>query len=376
MTRKKGFVFGVWICSGAVVLLLASAAGSLAETKKAAPKTPKPTAKSACPAPECKKHESAQTGRPLKVLRSAVQRELDALFAKRGYKAPEMTVQAAVKGLPKPEELGAVIGAVRPVEKSKPAGLRLTAPFSKLRQRLIGRARRTHTAPDTAAPALEPTPKSAARPFPGIELTKGEQPDRAKSKPAGNRAKKTQSKKQPARPRAKSTAKPLPLPVPEPKAAAAAAQPDKKVTHAVAKQPAKKTAKSPTPALRPLTKQQVQSMYQKIAERRDRAGLKGFCPVALRDRRELVDAKKQFASIFHGKTYYFSSMEAKARFDANPKRYAPAADGCDVVLLSQTGEKREGSLDNAVWFRGRLYLFCSKLTRERFEVEPTKYAVD
>ncbi|HID22190.1 MAG TPA: YHS domain-containing protein [Planctomycetaceae bacterium] len=103
--------------------------------------------------------------------------------------------------------------------------------------------------------------------------------------------------------------------------------------------------------------------------------MKGFCPVVLRDSRELVDVNKQFASVYHSKTYYFSSKAAKAKFDRNPERYAPAADGHDVVLLKKTGERHEGSLEHAVWYRDRLYLFTSKVTMETFMTSASKYAM-
>jgi YHS domain-containing protein len=115
---------------------------------------------------------------------------------------------------------------------------------------------------------------------------------------------------------------------------------------------------------------------QKIAQRSELNGLKGFCPVALRDSRELEDARPSFLAEFNGHYYNFSSAEALAKFKADPEKYAPAAGGQDVVLAANEGESREGSLDRAVWYRDKLYLFSSKESHQEFVASPAKFAVD
>ena len=107
-----------------------------------------------------------------------------------------------------------------------------------------------------------------------------------------------------------------------------------------------------------------------IAARRGLKGFKGFCPVMLRDHRELVNASLDHSAVYHGKTYWFSSAEAKEAFLAAPEAYAPANGGIDLVHFSQTGEKTDGSLDHAVWFRGQLYLFSSDANKEEFKSAP------
>ncbi len=119
------------------------------------------------------------------------------------------------------------------------------------------------------------------------------------------------------------------------------------------------------------TPQETQEKLARIAARRGLDGLKGFCPVVLRDERNLVDARPEFSAVYNGRRYYFSSATAQALFEASPQRYAPAASGFDVVHLSLTGEEVRGSLDYAVWFRGRLYLFTSAETMETFVAAPS-----
>jgi len=119
---------------------------------------------------------------------------------------------------------------------------------------------------------------------------------------------------------------------------------------------------------------ETQDKLARIAARKGLDGLKGFCPVALRDERSLTDARPEFTTVYKDRRYYFSSATAQALFESTPDRYAPAASGYDVVHLSLTGEQARGSLDYAVWFRGRLYLFLSTETMETFVAAPSIHA--
>jgi len=114
---------------------------------------------------------------------------------------------------------------------------------------------------------------------------------------------------------------------------------------------------------------------RRIAERAEQTGLKGFCPVVLRDRRDLVDAKAEFVATHKARTYHFSSAAAKAAFDEHPEKYAPAGAGLDVVRLANHGDRVDGSLDYAVWFQDRLYLFSTADSLRTFTITPTDYAV-
>lgn len=113
----------------------------------------------------------------------------------------------------------------------------------------------------------------------------------------------------------------------------------------------------------------------KLAARPALKGFKGFCPVTLRNSRRLVEAKLEYSSEYAGQSYQFATAEAKAEFDAAPDRFVPAKGGRDVVQASAASEAQEGSLDHAVWYRGKLYLFATPATREQFVVEPAKFAV-
>ncbi|MCR9198740.1 MAG: hypothetical protein NXI04_08860 [Planctomycetaceae bacterium] len=112
----------------------------------------------------------------------------------------------------------------------------------------------------------------------------------------------------------------------------------------------------------------------RIMARTGKTGFKGFCPVELRDNRELIDSRQDHKARFGLQTYYFSSEEARVAFEENPSRYAPAAGGSDVVLLVNTSEEEPGSLDFSLWYRDRLFLFRSRETQQLFSKNPARYA--
>jgi YHS domain-containing protein len=132
--------------------------------------------------------------------------------------------------------------------------------------------------------------------------------------------------------------------------------------------------KSDSPTFDGIEDQATREKMKKIHERGSMKGLKGFCPVTLRDERELVDAKPDFHSTFRGQKFHFADAEAKLKFDEEPARYAPAAYGADVVALTRDKDVVEGSLDFAAWFKGRLYLFGSQNSHDAFVADPSAYA--
>lgn len=117
-----------------------------------------------------------------------------------------------------------------------------------------------------------------------------------------------------------------------------------------------------------------QIQLERILARADQTGFKGFCPVALRDHRQLVDADQNIKAEFGLQTYTFSTEEARAAFEASPTRYAPVAGGTDVVAEATEGVQKPGKLDYALWYRERLYLFQSRETMAAFHQNPRKFA--
>lgn len=103
-------------------------------------------------------------------------------------------------------------------------------------------------------------------------------------------------------------------------------------------------------------------------------GLKGFCPVAIRDERRLAVALDQFSCEHQAQTYRFCSAEALEKFQANPELYAPIAGGLDVVAVRQGSAVANGTLDYAVWYRHRLHLFSNTENLTAFRAAPRTFA--
>lgn len=125
---------------------------------------------------------------------------------------------------------------------------------------------------------------------------------------------------------------------------------------------------------RTATDETTATKMRRIIQRTDMKGLKGFCPVTLRDQRELADSRPEHVATYRGQKFYCASKVAQAKFEADPARYAPAAYGADVVVLTDDQDVAEGTLDYAAWYKGRLYLFSSQETHDTFVANPERYA--
>ena len=102
-------------------------------------------------------------------------------------------------------------------------------------------------------------------------------------------------------------------------------------------------------------------------------GFGGFCPVAVRDAAELVDADPAVHHDHGGVRYHFATAAARVAFRADPGRYVPAVGGQDVVLRSEEGFRAAGRAELAVLYRGRLFLFRSAATRAAFATDPLRF---
>lgn len=120
------------------------------------------------------------------------------------------------------------------------------------------------------------------------------------------------------------------------------------------------------PNKKPIPEVDVDPRIKRIRARDGLTGLKGFCPVALRDDRQLVDSDEAYTVVHKSRTYTLSSKEALRKFEADPQKYAPVASGHDVILLTVEGRRVEGTLDHAVWYKDRLHLFSNRDTLSRF----------
>ncbi|MDO4571617.1 MAG: hypothetical protein Q4D38_14630 [Planctomycetia bacterium] len=102
-------------------------------------------------------------------------------------------------------------------------------------------------------------------------------------------------------------------------------------------------------------------------------GLDGFCPVTLLTTEQWVEGSKQWSVVHHGITYYLASAEQVQAFLDDPDKYVPVHDGHDPVTLLDSGKEARGTTDNCVVFEGKLYMFSSEASLNRFFDDADRY---
>lgn len=85
--------------------------------------------------------------------------------------------------------------------------------------------------------------------------------------------------------------------------------------------------------------------------------IQGYDPVAYFLTNKAVEGKKELAVVADGITYYFSSIQNKELFKANPSRYEPQYGGWCAYAMGATGEKVEIDPETFKILNGKLYLF-------------------
>lgn len=125
------------------------------------------------------------------------------------------------------------------------------------------------------------------------------------------------------------------------------------------------------PALSDTPKQlKLASNQTLVADAPVLAALNGHCIVCLKNR-QFVLVTNQYSSVFEGHTYHFASREAKATFDADPSRFAPAYGGIDPVEFLDNHTMVEGQFLRE--FDDRFYMFTNKEHWDTFKATPGRF---
>ena len=98
------------------------------------------------------------------------------------------------------------------------------------------------------------------------------------------------------------------------------------------------------------------------------------CLVKFREERVFTPGLPEFTVEYRAQKYQFSSAEAAEKFQADPDQYVPTAGGLDVVAFGNNQEVIQGSLDFAVWYKQRLFLFSNHENIATFQRQPEKFA--
>lgn len=142
----------------------------------------------------------------------------------------------------------------------------------------------------------------------------------------------------------------------------------------------------------PQVKQQIRaadvewfdSRRQQILGREQQDLFCGYCPVALREARELVNGRPEFVCESDGQRILCSSAEALKLFQSDPSRYLPVKAGQDLVLAKESSSANKtdelptptsppasrGNLAYASWYEGKLYFFQSAAALKEFHEHP------
>ena len=108
---------------------------------------------------------------------------------------------------------------------------------------------------------------------------------------------------------------------------------------------------------------------EKIEER----DFQQVCLVKFREERVFAPGLSEFTVEYHARHYRFSSAEAAEKFQTAPEQYVPTAGGLDIVAFGNNQEIVHGSLDFAVWYNNRLFLFSNHENIATFQGQPEKF---
>ena len=98
------------------------------------------------------------------------------------------------------------------------------------------------------------------------------------------------------------------------------------------------------------------------------------CPVEPMDHGKFAIGKEKWSTEYQGFRLFFASEQNQMAFAANPEKYWPVNDGLCVISRENDGVDRIGKLEFATLFEGRPWLFSSKANKKTFDANADKYA--
>lgn len=97
------------------------------------------------------------------------------------------------------------------------------------------------------------------------------------------------------------------------------------------------------------------------------------CPVSPVETGQFATAKPHISTTFRGFAVGFASEQFRAAFAQNPAKYWPVADGLCIVSAAHGKGNEMGTLNNGVFYQGRIWFFANQNNRAAFEADPGKY---
>lgn len=102
----------------------------------------------------------------------------------------------------------------------------------------------------------------------------------------------------------------------------------------------------------------------------------GSCLVSAVEGREIISGNAHYQMNYRGHLLYFSSEEAKDKFQAQPGTFWPMLDGACAMTLLDEEKKVEGDLQYAAVYRKRIWLFTSEQNMRDFLRDPADAVED
>lgn len=94
----------------------------------------------------------------------------------------------------------------------------------------------------------------------------------------------------------------------------------------------------------------------------------GYCPVAYQAANMAQKGDPRFTSTFDGQTYYLTNAMAKGMFDKAPAKYAPAYQGYCAAAVAK-GMKLKANPELFTVEGGRTYLFSTPQAKAMFDAD-------
>jgi YHS domain-containing protein/thioredoxin-like negative regulator of GroEL len=102
--------------------------------------------------------------------------------------------------------------------------------------------------------------------------------------------------------------------------------------------------------------------------------LDGHCPVTLIETGKWIFGDRRYGATHRGRLYLFTSSATQQRFLADPDRYGPAVSGHDAVVWLEQGRLVRGEIKFGGVHNGIVYLFSNEDSFRKFETNPDHYA--
>ncbi len=102
----------------------------------------------------------------------------------------------------------------------------------------------------------------------------------------------------------------------------------------------------------------------------------GFCLVSIMDDRKLRHGTAEFTATYRDQQVCFHSEAQLKKFQADPAKYWPVANGKCLVSERDSHSEAVGDPRVGVTWKGRLWLFSDRESQRRFIQSPRKYTGD